>query len=97
MTARELYRIRCSSEENNVGDYMEGGIWDILLLEGLCHHILTLECFCCVFGWLFCLLRSALFGYFSCCVFAVSYVSIVVAYCSASSTSLVASECSIFC
>ena len=25
---RELYRICCSSEENNVGDDMDGGIWE---------------------------------------------------------------------
>ena len=72
-------------------------ILDILLLEGLCPHILTSECFYCVFGWFFCLLRSALIGYSACCIFSVSSVSIVGAYCSTSSTFLVASECSIFC
>jgi len=30
---RELYRIHCSSEENNVGDYMEGGIWVVCALD----------------------------------------------------------------
>ena len=32
---RELYRIRCSSEENNVGDDMEGGIWVVYALDAL--------------------------------------------------------------
>ena len=30
---KELYRIRCSSEENNVGDDMEGGIWVVCALD----------------------------------------------------------------
>ena len=30
---RELYRIRCSSEENNVGDDMEGGIGVVCALD----------------------------------------------------------------
>ena len=30
---RELYRIRCSSEENNVWDDMEGGIWLVCALD----------------------------------------------------------------
>jgi len=29
----ELYWVRCSSEENNVGDDMEGGIWDVYALD----------------------------------------------------------------
>jgi len=30
---RELYRIRCSYKENNVGDDMEGGIWLVCALD----------------------------------------------------------------
>ena len=30
---RELYRIHCSSEENNVGDDIEGGIWVVCALD----------------------------------------------------------------
>ena len=30
---RELYWIHCSSMENNVGDDMEGGIWDVCALD----------------------------------------------------------------
>ena len=30
---RELYQIRCSSKENNVGDDMEGGIWVVCALD----------------------------------------------------------------
>ena len=30
---RELYRIRCSSEENNIGDDMEGGMRVVCALD----------------------------------------------------------------
>ena len=36
---RKLYRIRCSSEENNVGDDMEGGNWVVWALDAPCLQV----------------------------------------------------------